>query len=247
MAKKEEMDVFGFCKIREKGEGEERRVNCRFRIESFGVLQHFGLKTSTEDDSAGKKRSTTTNSKVANSDILAPAWNLSRLICVFSKKDLRSSFYGLLSEIAMGKRKIEIELIEDKQKRIVTFSKRRKGLFHKASELQSLCNVQTAIVVFSPAGNPFTSVSDASSLNAIIQRYLNNISSGDESFNAVGVTYEAEETKTVKENDGFWWKTIDADKNCSMEDLLSLKNRLERLRENLCCRLNKLTASSSSQ
>ncbi|KAJ4958572.1 hypothetical protein NE237_025683 [Protea cynaroides] len=144
----------------------------------------------------------------------------------------------------MGKRKIGIELIEDKKKRIVAFFKRRKGLFHKASELQSFCNVQTAIVVFSPAGKPFASVSDASSMNVVIEKYLKNISSGDESFDAVAVTCEAEETKTVKQDGGFWWKT---DKNCSIEDLLYLKNRLELLRENLRCRLNELTASSSSQ
>ncbi|KAJ4957372.1 hypothetical protein NE237_024483 [Protea cynaroides] len=144
----------------------------------------------------------------------------------------------------MGRRKIEIELIEDRKKRFRAFSRRRKGLFHKASELQRLCNIQTAIVVFSSGGKPFASVSDNSSVNAVIQRYLNNTSSGDESLDAVGVICETEETETVKEDDRFWWKTVDADKNCSIEDLLSLKNRLELLRENLRRRLN---ASSSTQ
>ncbi|MBA0650721.1 hypothetical protein Goklo_018108 [Gossypium klotzschianum] len=38
----------------------------------------------------------------------------------------------------------------------VTFSKRRAGLFKKASELCTLCGVDIAIIVFSPAGKVFS-------------------------------------------------------------------------------------------
>ncbi|GFP88663.1 agamous-like mads-box protein agl62 [Phtheirospermum japonicum] len=38
----------------------------------------------------------------------------------------------------------------------VTFSKRRSGLFKKASELCTLCGVEIAIIVFSPAGKVFS-------------------------------------------------------------------------------------------
>ncbi|XP_043702942.1 floral homeotic protein APETALA 1-like [Telopea speciosissima] len=130
----------------------------------------------------------------------------------------------------MGKRKIDIELLENEKKKNVTFSKRRKGLFHKASELGNLCNVQTAIVVFSPAGNPFTFTSHGSPADIVIQRYLEKYEPAD----------------IVKEDGGFWWDTVDVNKYCSMEDFLSLKSRLERLKENICCRLTNMTVSFSS-
>ncbi|XP_058211396.1 agamous-like MADS-box protein AGL61 [Rhododendron vialii] len=39
---------------------------------------------------------------------------------------------------------------------MVTFSKRRKGLFKKAHELHCLTGTDIAVVAFSPAGHPFT-------------------------------------------------------------------------------------------
>ncbi|XP_043725607.1 agamous-like MADS-box protein AGL29 [Telopea speciosissima] len=92
----------------------------------------------------------------------------------------------------MGKRKINIELLEDKKKKNVTFSKRRKGLFHKASQLGNLCNVQTVIVVFTPAGSPFMFTSHGSSTDVVIQRYLE----------------KSELAEIVEEDGGFWWDTL---------------------------------------
>lgn len=48
-----------------------------------------------------------------------------------------------------GKQRIKIEYIEDKEKRQVTFSKRKGGLLKKASELHLLCGAHVAIVIFS--------------------------------------------------------------------------------------------------
>ena len=48
-----------------------------------------------------------------------------------------------------GKQRIQIEYIEDKEKRQVTFSKRKGGLLKKASELHLLCGAHVAIVIFS--------------------------------------------------------------------------------------------------
>ncbi|CAA6657720.1 unnamed protein product [Spirodela intermedia] len=39
---------------------------------------------------------------------------------------------------------------------MVSFSKRRSGLFKKAAELAILCGAEIAAVVFSPAGKPFS-------------------------------------------------------------------------------------------
>jgi hypothetical protein len=55
----------------------------------------------------------------------------------------------------MGRKKIEIELVDNKKARNVTFSKRRRGLFKKASDLSILCNARVGIVGFTPGGKPF--------------------------------------------------------------------------------------------
>ncbi|CAK9144991.1 unnamed protein product [Ilex paraguariensis] len=57
---------------------------------------------------------------------------------------------------SMGRQKIKIAKIEIKNHLQVTFSKRRSGLFKKASELCTLCGVEIAIIVFSPAGKVFS-------------------------------------------------------------------------------------------
>ncbi|KAK2967396.1 hypothetical protein RJ640_023987 [Escallonia rubra] len=57
---------------------------------------------------------------------------------------------------SMGRQKIKIAKIKKKNHLQVTFSKRRSGLFKKASELCTLCGVDIAIVVFSPAGKVFS-------------------------------------------------------------------------------------------
>ncbi|KAL4205151.1 hypothetical protein AMTRI_Chr01g135860 [Amborella trichopoda] len=56
----------------------------------------------------------------------------------------------------MGRRKIEIKKINDQDARQVCFSKRRAGLFKKASELCILCGAEVAVIVFSLAGKAYT-------------------------------------------------------------------------------------------
>ncbi|PWA95314.1 flowering locus C-like protein, splicing variant 2 [Artemisia annua] len=64
----------------------------------------------------------------------------------------------------MGRRKLEIKLIEDKNSRQVTFSKRRTGLMKKARQLSVLCDVDIAVVVFSSRGKLYESSSGSSSV-----------------------------------------------------------------------------------
>ncbi|GKC71292.1 K-box region and MADS-box transcription factor family protein, partial [Tanacetum coccineum] len=52
----------------------------------------------------------------------------------------------------MGRRKVEMKRIEDKNRRQVTFYKRRTGLVKKARQLSVLCDVDIAVVVFSARG-----------------------------------------------------------------------------------------------
>ncbi|XXG41421.1 hypothetical protein AAC387_Pa01g1880 [Persea americana] len=74
----------------------------------------------------------------------------------------------------MGKRKREIMLVQDKQNRMVTFSKRRQGLFKKAKKLSILCGCEIAIVTFSGAGKAFTFGSPDP--DTVIRRYHTNTS-----------------------------------------------------------------------
>ncbi|KAI3838493.1 hypothetical protein MKX03_013257 [Papaver bracteatum] len=71
-----------------------------------------------------------------------------------------------------GRQKIDIKKIEDNAKLQVTFSKRKGGLFRKASELSIVCGVDVAIIVFSPAGKAFACGHPTP--DHIIDRFLNN-------------------------------------------------------------------------
>ncbi|CAH8480740.1 unnamed protein product [Schistosoma mattheei] len=48
----------------------------------------------------------------------------------------------------MGRKKIEIKFINDEKNRLVTFAKRKSGLFKKAYELSVLCECEIALLVF---------------------------------------------------------------------------------------------------
>ena len=52
----------------------------------------------------------------------------------------------------MGRVKLQIKKIESTTNRQVTFSKRRNGLIKKAYELSVLCDVDVALIMFSPSG-----------------------------------------------------------------------------------------------
>ncbi|KAL9820181.1 putative transcription factor MADS-type1 family [Arabidopsis thaliana] len=53
----------------------------------------------------------------------------------------------------MGRVKIQIKRINDRQQRNIAFAKRKNGLLKKAYELFVLCNVPVALILFSPSGN----------------------------------------------------------------------------------------------
>ncbi|XP_020583373.1 agamous-like MADS-box protein AGL29 [Phalaenopsis equestris] len=71
---------------------------------------------------------------------------------------------------SMGRQKIAMKRIENEEARQVCFSKRRSGLFKKATELSILCGAEIGIVVFSPAGKPFSF--GHPSLDYITRRFL---------------------------------------------------------------------------
>ncbi|KAG9129377.1 hypothetical protein Leryth_027446 [Lithospermum erythrorhizon] len=51
----------------------------------------------------------------------------------------------------MGRARLQIKRIENNTRRQVTFSKRRNGLLKKAYELSVLCDIDIALLIFSPS------------------------------------------------------------------------------------------------
>ncbi|XP_042006067.1 MADS-box transcription factor 23-like [Salvia splendens] len=69
-----------------------------------------------------------------------------------------------------GRQKIEMAKIENDTNLQVTFSKRRAGVFKKASELGTLCGAECALVVFSPGNKPHSF--GHPSVEAVTNRFL---------------------------------------------------------------------------
>ncbi|KAG0542209.1 hypothetical protein BDA96_02G083700, partial [Sorghum bicolor] len=92
----------------------------------------------------------------------------------------------------MARRKIEIKPIENENTRQVCFSKRRQGLFKKASEISILCGAMVGSVVFSSFGKSFSF--GHPSIDDVANRFLNSVthdgpvSSGANHDNSLAVT-----------------------------------------------------------
>jgi hypothetical protein len=72
----------------------------------------------------------------------------------------------------LGRRKIDIKPIKCMEARHVCFSKRREGLNKKASELCALTGAKVAVIVYSPAGKPYSF--GHPSVSAVVDRYLDH-------------------------------------------------------------------------
>ncbi|GMQ01234.1 hypothetical protein CsSME_00047940 [Camellia sinensis var. sinensis] len=155
-----------------------------------------------------------------------------------------------------GRQKIEIKKIESVSKRQVTFSKRRAGLFKKASELCILSGAEIAIVVKSPGKRTFAF--GHPSVDAVIDRYLTGTSATAEQNNCPSVLdfnekyaqvskeLEAEkrrsavieETKKVANDGGFWWD--EAVDDLGLEELEQYVAALEELKKNVSMKADEL-------
>ncbi|XP_020536926.1 agamous-like MADS-box protein AGL104 isoform X2 [Jatropha curcas] len=72
----------------------------------------------------------------------------------------------------MGRVKLEIKRIENITNRQVTFSKRRNGLIKKAYELSILCDIDIALIMFSPSGR-LSHFSGKKRIEDVFARYVN--------------------------------------------------------------------------
>lgn len=166
-----------------------------------------------------------------------------------------------------GRRKIAIKPIANQNKRHVTFSKRRLGLFKKASELCILTGAEIAIVVQSLKRRRLFTFGHPSP-DAVINRYLTGKEeecAGDEQFDFVQqsneyysqICRELEAEKKNKEiideskmvngssnnNGGFWWNESTDD--MGIEELDKFVCALEELKKRVNMRCDELCGSSS--
>lgn len=74
-----------------------------------------------------------------------------------------------------GRRKVEMKKLEDPGALYVCFSKRRSGIFKKASDLSTLCGAEMLILIDSPAGR--THSFSHPSVNVLAQRFLGDLNS----------------------------------------------------------------------
>ncbi|KAJ0234289.1 hypothetical protein HA466_0273350 [Hirschfeldia incana] len=125
----------------------------------------------------------------------------------------------------MGRRKIEIKLIENKSSRQVTFSKRRTGLIEKARQLSVLCESSVAVLVVSASGKLYNS-SSGDNMTNIIDRYeiqhAGELRSLDLAEKTRSYLPHNELLESVKSN--LEESNVD---NVSVDSLISLEDQLE--------------------
>ncbi|WMV51089.1 hypothetical protein MTR67_044474 [Solanum verrucosum] len=173
---------------------------------------------------------------------------------------------------SMGRQKIKIAKIEVKNHLQVTFSKRRSGLFNKASELCTLCGVEIAIIVFSHARKAY-SFGDTN-VESVINRFLsrnphpifNNPPHLFESHNKHDVNVydlnlqltqildevEVEEKKSeafdqMRKNceSQYWWEAPIGE--LAYHELEQLKNSLEDFKKNVITHASKIMVENSNK
>ncbi|KAK9690857.1 hypothetical protein RND81_09G158800 [Saponaria officinalis] len=168
-----------------------------------------------------------------------------------------------------GRQKVKMERMEKDSNRQVTFSKRRSGLFKKASELCTLCGAEAAIIVFSPGKKAFSFGHPC--VETVLNRYLfagpkgasagnEQIVDGHQSLNVHDLNMEltimnsrieaekkrSEELTQVRKAraEHFWWDVPVEELN--PQQLQHLKASLEELKQHVYQHGNKLMMEASN-
>ncbi|KAK9133786.1 hypothetical protein Scep_013314 [Stephania cephalantha] len=132
----------------------------------------------------------------------------------------------------MGRKKIEIKAIEDKDKRLVTFSKRRKGIFNKAKQMCIIDGtMKMSIVVFSPAGKPFSFHHPSATDHTAIDQFLN----------CQNPSRQSTDTK-----EGFWREKVNLDQIQTLEELVKFEDELKSLKNTAMARLQEIESNNRS-
>lgn len=156
-----------------------------------------------------------------------------------------------------GRQKIEMKRIENEDDRLITFSKRRSGIYKKASELVTLCGAEVGVVIFSPSGKPFSF--SHPSIDSIANRFLNQTSAPtdnthplveahrririeelNQQYNGLLSQLEAEKergkelqklAKAMGNQQGWWEAALE---ELGFEELQQMHTTLEELHGNIC-------------
>ncbi|XP_051136111.1 agamous-like MADS-box protein AGL61 [Andrographis paniculata] len=121
-----------------------------------------------------------------------------------------------------GRRKIAMEKIAKKSSLQVTFSKRRKGIFKKASELAILTGAEVAIVVTSPADKVFAFGSPS------VDWVLNKYQMGETSPEMMQVEVARRLEMEVEANGQCWWeKSIEDMELYELDEFLAAMGDLQ--------------------
>lgn len=150
-----------------------------------------------------------------------------------------------------------MKMVKDRSSRQVTFSKRRNGLFKKANDLATLCGLEIAIVVFSPGGKAFSF--GHPNVEDVIDRYLNHESEPIPPAREAGMIEKENEElldlikqlQLEKRRGEILEKEMKSKEesikieDLNFDELLKLKESLEKLRENVKIKASELEASSS--
>ncbi|EYU40379.1 hypothetical protein MIMGU_mgv1a019999mg [Erythranthe guttata] len=155
----------------------------------------------------------------------------------------------------MGRRKIEIKKIEKKSSLQVTFSKRRTGLFRKASELSVLCGAEIAILVQSPANKIYSY--GHPSVETLLHRYQTGGGGGASSsiipYSEDGRSKYDEAVKKLEivkrsmkqeSNTRFWWdEPMDGMELYELEEYVEA---MEALKDNVSRRVEEIEKQKSN-
>jgi len=93
-----------------------------------------------------------------------------------------------------GRQKVEMKKMSNESNLQVTFSKRRSGLFKKASELCTLCGAYIALIVFSPSDKVFSF--GHPDVYTVIDRYLSQVTPQN---NGISQFIEAHRSAKIRE------------------------------------------------
>jgi len=134
-----------------------------------------------------------------------------------------------------GRRKIDIKRIEKKQSRLVTFSKRRYGLFSKAAQLCSSSGAQIAVIVFSPHDRPYAF--GHPSVDAVIERFLGL----QEDSKDVGAVKKVKQVQDLVEGEGNKWICLDIPiEKMGLDELEREEAFFEELRNRVAVRVDEM-------
>ncbi|PON74124.1 MADS-box transcription factor [Parasponia andersonii] len=136
----------------------------------------------------------------------------------------------------MVKRRIDIQKIENKEHRLVSFSKRWNGLFKKAHELSSLTGAQIAILVLSEFSRPYFHASPPSFITQLLNPEF-----------SVGASTSSSSSPELAVESSSWLRyLLDFEvEGCEeVDELVAAKEKLEEMREKAAMALDLNFANS---